>query len=248
LNGTLYNGLLHYYREQRAADPSFHIGTVHRLDEQTSGVMVYALCLKAHGELTRQFENRHVKKTYLCLAHGDPSFEDTVITAPLGTDPNDKHKVAVDGLDAKPAETRYVTLARSACRRFSLLRAYPHTGRTHQIRVHAAALGLPLAGDIAYGGLKEHEAFAGMTPRVCLHAESLALAHPVSGEPMVLRARLPDDIIALADVLKIEHGFESSTALLTELAAAIPAAALTPATSGVPETPLTPETLPESED
>ncbi len=158
-SGTLYNGLLHYYQEKRTADPSFHIGTVHRLDEQTSGIMIYALCPKAHGELTRQFENRLVRKTYLCLAHGRADFDERTITAPLGTDPENFCRVAVDGTGAKTAETKYVKLGESPSGEFTLLRAFPHTGRTHQIRVHAAALGLPLVGDSLYGGSKENPAF-----------------------------------------------------------------------------------------
>jgi 23S rRNA pseudouridine1911/1915/1917 synthase len=205
LSGTLYNGLLHYFREELAADPSFHIGTVHRLDEETSGVMVYALCPKAHGELTRQFENRLVKKTYVCIAHGDADFAEKTITAALGTDPTNRYKVGVDGLDARPAETRYVKIARSRCGRFSFLRAHPHTGRTHQIRIHASALGLPLVGDPLYGGQKEHEAFPGLTARVCLHAESLSIAHPVTQLPMTLNAPLPADFVQLLDVLGFEE-------------------------------------------
>lgn len=199
--GTLYNGLLHYFREERAADPSFHIGTIHRLDEFTSGIMVYALCPKAHGELTRQFENRIVRKTYLCIAHGNAAFDDTVFTGALGTDPNDRYKVAIDGLGARPAETRIVKLGTSTCGAFSLLRAFPHTGRTHQIRVHAAALGLPLVGDVLYGGLKEHAAFHGLTPRCCLHAESLALNHPATMEPTVLRAPVAADMFEMMKLL-----------------------------------------------
>jgi 23S rRNA pseudouridine1911/1915/1917 synthase len=196
-SGTLWNGLLHYFRDEIAADPSFHLGTIHRLDEQTSGVMIFAICAKAHSELTRQFESRLAKKTYLCLAHGDANFSEKIITAPLGTDPTDKYRVAVDGLGARPAETRYVKLASSRCGQFSLLRAFPHTGRTHQIRVHAKALGHPLIGDVLYGGVKEHEAFSGITARVCLHAESLAITHPATGQPLVLCAPLPPDFLEL---------------------------------------------------
>jgi 23S rRNA pseudouridine1911/1915/1917 synthase len=203
--GTLYNGLLHYYREQRAVDPSFHIGTIHRLDEHTSGIMVYALCPKAHGEMTRQFENRLVRKTYLCVAHGDAAFTDTVFTGALGTDASDRHKVAVDGLGAKPAETRFVKLGISTCGQFSFLRAFPHTGRTHQIRVHAAALGLPLVGDVLYGGLKEHPAYGGLPVRCCLHAESLSINHPKTQEPMVLRAPVAADMLAMIKLLGFDY-------------------------------------------
>ena len=199
--GTLYNGLLHYFREQRAADPSFHIGTVHRLDEHTSGIMIYALCPKAHGEMTRQFENRIVRKTYLCIAHGDAQFTDTVFSGALGTDPKDRCKVAIDGLGSRAAETRFVKLGRSSCGNFSLLRAFPHTGRTHQIRVHAAALGLPLAGDTLYGGLKEHASFGGIVTRCCLHAETLSINHPRTQEPLILSAPAPADMLELMGVL-----------------------------------------------
>ncbi|MEI6234512.1 MAG: RluA family pseudouridine synthase [Planctomycetota bacterium] len=215
--GTLYNGLLHYFREKRGADPSYHIGTVHRLDEQTSGIMIYALCPKAHGELTRQFENRLVRKTYLCLVHGRASFTETTITAPLGTDPDNMYRVAVDGIKARSAETKYIKLAESLCGEFSLLRAFPHTGRTHQIRVHAAALGHPLVGDPLYGGLKEHPSFGGIIARVCLHAETLSIQHPSTGEPMLLSAPLPDDFVAILEQVGIKDGREVTRVAATEI-------------------------------
>jgi 23S rRNA pseudouridine1911/1915/1917 synthase len=193
-SGTLYNGLLHYFAEELAADPSFHIGTVHRLDEETSGIMVYALCPKAHGALTRQFENREVKKTYFCIAHGAADFEEKEIDAPLGTNRENRFAVAVDGFDAKSARTNFVKVAVSPCKNFSLLRAHPLTGRTHQIRVHAAALGLPLVGDPLYGGQKEHASFGEIVPRVCLHAETIAITHPATNLPMVLTAPLPEEL------------------------------------------------------
>ena len=199
--GTLYNGLLYYFREQLAADPSFHIGTVHRLDEETSGLLVYALCKKAHKDLTRQFEKRLIKKTYLCLAYGQATFQETTVSHALGVDPENRVKMAVNGLGARAAQTRFVKLAASRCGRFSLLRAYPLTGRTHQIRAHAAALNLPLAGDPLYGGPREDAAFAGVTPRVCLHAESLTLTHPATKQPLTLSAPLPADFQAVLAAL-----------------------------------------------
>ncbi|MCZ7645049.1 MAG: RluA family pseudouridine synthase [Planctomycetota bacterium] len=200
-DGTLYNGLLHYFRAQLEEDPSFHLGTVHRLDEQTSGVMVYALDKKAHKDLTRQFENRLLRKTYLCLVAGAPAWETREIDAPLGVDPRDKHVMAVNGLDAREAQTGFVRVSRSPCGRFALLRAHPRTGRSHQIRVHAKELGYPILGDVAYGGPGEHEAFGELRPRVCLHAETLELAHPIHGQPMRLHAPPPEDLRAMMDVL-----------------------------------------------
>ena len=192
--GTLWNGLLYYFREKRAIDPSLHIGTVHRLDEETSGVMVYALCPKAHGVLTRQFENRLVKKTYFCIAHGNAAFEETTVDGPLGVDPENRLRSAINGLGARPAQTRFTCVARSKCGRFTMMRAHPLTGRTHQIRVHAMSLGLPLIGDVLYGGLKEDPAFGSIIARVCLHAESLAITHPVTDVPMTLTAAIPPDL------------------------------------------------------
>jgi len=211
--GTLWNGLLYYYRAQRALDPSFHIGTVHRLDEETSGIMIYALCPKAHKSLTQQFENRLVKKTYFCIAHGNPSFTETEIDGPLGTNPQNRFAVAVNGLGARPASTRFEKLAVSACKQFSLLRAYPHTGRTHQIRVHAMALGHSLVGDPLYDGRKENAAFGEIIPRVCLHAESLSILHPVTQLPMTLHAGVPQDLRALIEKLRFDYEMPKLVAL-----------------------------------
>lgn len=199
--GTLYHGLLHYFRERREANPAFRVGTVHRLDEETSGVMVYALEKRAHSELTRQFENRLVKKTYLCIAHGAPDFKETDVDAPLGIDPECRVRNAVNGLEARTAQTRYEVLGISTCGNYSLLRAFPRTGRSHQIRVHAKHLGLPLVGDELYGGQRDEAIFGGTPARVCLHAETLSLMHPHKGDPMLLRAPFPPDLTTLAEKL-----------------------------------------------
>jgi 23S rRNA pseudouridine1911/1915/1917 synthase len=201
--GTLYNGLLYYFREELAADPSFHIGTVHRLDEETSGVMIYALSKKAHKNLTRQFEKRLIKKTYLCLAHGAADFEETLVSHPLGVDPENRVRMAVNGLAARTAQTRFVKVAVSARAPFTLLRAYPLTGRTHQIRAHAATLHLPLAGDPLYGGAREIPALPGVELRVCLHAETLHLTHPATNEPFIVTAPLPADFQAVLEALEL---------------------------------------------
>lgn len=202
--GTMYHGLLHYYRERIEADPSFRIRTCHRLDEETSGVIVFPLDHPSNAELTRQFENRLVRKTYLCLVHGAAKFEKTEIDAPLGIDPECRVRGAVNGIEAREAQTAFECLAKSPCGEFSLLRAHPHTGRSHQIRIHAKALGHPIVGDALYGGLREHPKYGGVEPRVCLHAESLSITHPIKNEPMTLRAPLYDDITALAGTLGIE--------------------------------------------
>jgi len=151
--------------------------------------------------LTRQFEKRLIKKTYLCLAHGRADFQETSVSFPLGVDPENRVKVAINGLAARAAQTRYVKLAVSPCGCFTLLRAFPLTGRTHQIRAHAATLGLPLAGDPLYGGARTLAVLAGATIRVCLHAEALNLTHPATGQPLVLTAPLPADSQAVLAAL-----------------------------------------------
>lgn len=203
--GTLYNGLLHYFKDRREADPSYHIGIVHRLDEETSGIMVVALDQKANKDLTRQFENRLLRKTYVCLVHGGAEFTEKEIDAPLGVDPVRRTAISVNGLEAREAQTKFVRLALSPVGNFSLLRAHPRTGRSHQIRVHAQALGHPIVGDELYGGSKEDRMFGDLRPRVCLHAESLDLTHPIEGHSMKLEAPLPDDISTLAEQLGLRY-------------------------------------------
>lgn len=205
--GTMYHGLLHYYRERIESDPSFRVRTCHRLDEETSGVIVFPLDHPSNQELTRQFENRLVKKTYLCLVHHAAKFDRTEIDVPLGIDPECRVRGAVNGLDAREAQTAYECLGRSPCGQFSLLRAYPRTGRSHQIRIHAAALGHPLVGDPLYGGERTSPKFGEIEPRVCLHAEQLEIIHPSRKEPMALRAPLYPDIRALAEHLGIAVHF-----------------------------------------
>jgi 23S rRNA pseudouridine1911/1915/1917 synthase len=202
LYGTLYHGLLHHFRERIAADPSFHFGAVHRLDEETSGVILWAADPAANKELTRQFERRLVRKTYLLIVHGAPEWPERELDAAVGVDPKDRRRGAVEGVNARPAQTRFEVLARAAAG-FALLRAHPRTGRSHQIRIHSQALGFPLVGDPLYGGCKDHPAFGGLRPRVALHSESLSLFHPLRGTPLLLRAPLPDDLRSLAAQLAL---------------------------------------------
>ena len=206
--GTMYHGLLHYYRERIATDPSFRVRTVHRLDEETSGVIVFPLNHKCNQDITMQFEQRLLKKTYVCLVHGVPDFDAHDMDAPIGIDPSNRTRSVVGGLDAREAQTRFTCLARSPCGNFGLLRCFPRTGRGHQIRVHAAALGHPIVGDELYGGLRAHEKFDGLEARVFLHAESLELTHPAKRLPLLLKAPLYADLITLLEKV----GLTQSTA------------------------------------
>lgn len=189
---TLLNALFHHFREEMAAAAGFHIGTVHRLDIDTSGAILFALDERAHHQLQQAFETRQVKKTYLCLVHGSPAWERREVKAALGVDANDRKKVAVDGWNARPAHTGFEVLARG--RSITLLRACLHTGRSHQIRVHAAHIGHPVVADETYGGCKHSAAGEFLTGRQALHSEALEFEHPESGRRMRIRAGLPADM------------------------------------------------------
>ncbi|MFM6985602.1 MAG: RluA family pseudouridine synthase [Hydrogenophaga sp.] len=186
-SGTLLNGLLAYHpgaaRLPRA-------GIVHRLDKDTSGLMLVAKSRIAMDALVRAIAARDVSREYLALAHGLwRGGAEVLVDQSLGRDPHHRLRMAVLGSlsnGAKPAQTTIRLLAGTA--RHSLVLCKLHTGRTHQIRVHMAWLGHPLVGDSTYGGKAE----LGLQ-RQALHAARLRLAHPVSGVPLAFAAPLPDD-------------------------------------------------------
>lgn len=185
--GTLLNGLL--ARDERAGVLP-RAGIVHRLDKDTSGLMVVARTRAAMDALVRAIAAREVTRQYLALAHGAWKGEPVrVVDAPVGRDPRHRLRMAVVGPHdpGKAAKTTFELLdtAAGAC----LVRASLHTGRTHQIRVHMAHLGHPLVGDALYGGRVE-----GPIARQALHAFRLALRHPVTGAPLDFASPLPPDL------------------------------------------------------
>lgn len=191
-SGTLLNGLLHHFPPIAAVPRA---GIVHRLDKDTSGLMVVAKTLQAHTDLVRQLQARTVKREYLALVWGTPSLQRTV-SAAIGRHPRDRVRMAVlESPTAKPAVTHYRRLATGAIDRMpvSLLCCQLETGRTHQIRVHMQSVGYPLVGDPLYG--KPH--LTAVFARQALHACRLGLLHPVSGKPNEWRAPLPADFAAL---------------------------------------------------
>ncbi len=160
-------------------------GIVHRLDKDTSGLIVVAKNERAHAHLAEQFKSREVGKVYLALVTGHPSPPEADIEAPIGRHPRDRQRMAIVST-GRPSITRYKVV--SAYKRASLVEARPRTGRTHQIRVHLASVGHPVVGDSTYG-----RAVEGLS-RQFLHARQLAFAHPGSGEPMSFTTPLPDDL------------------------------------------------------
>jgi 23S rRNA pseudouridine1911/1915/1917 synthase len=184
-SGTLQNALLHH-APQLAAVP--RAGIVHRLDKDTSGLLVVAKTITAHTDLVRQLQARTVRREYLALAAGDIARDGTV-DAPIGRHPARRTTMAVVAT-GRPARTHYTVVARYGAA--TLLDCRLETGRTHQIRVHLASLGHPLIGDPAYGR-KSAIAFG----RQALHAYRLGLVHPASRADCAWEAPLPEDFAQL---------------------------------------------------
>lgn len=193
--GTLLNALLHH-SPQLAAIP--RAGIVHRLDKDTSGLLVVAKTLRAQTELVRQIQARTVKREYLALVHGAVRAGGEV-SAPLGRDPRNRTRMAVVPA-GRSALTRYKVAKRFA--HASLLECSLDTGRTHQIRVHMQSLGHPLVGDPVYRGGRGHGAGHAQLKRQALHAARLEFSHPVSGARRRFAAPLPEDFRALLDSLQ----------------------------------------------
>jgi len=172
------------------------VSIVHRLDRETSGVTVLARTPESAAALAAAFRDGAPEKTYLALCARPPAPPEGRVDAPLGKDPRRPGLRRVDPA-GDAAATRYLTLR--ASERAALVEARPETGRTHQIRVHLAHLGAPLLGDARYGGPRRVGEVA--VPRVMLHARRLAIAHPVTGAPLVLEAPEPEDFLAAVAAL-----------------------------------------------
>lgn len=168
-------------------------GIVHRLDRDTSGVMVAALTVGAAEVLIGQFARGEVEKVYLALVWGVPDPAEAVIDAPIGRDPRQRQRMAAHDR-GKTALTRYKVL--SAGDTLSLVEVRPMTGRTHQIRVHLTAIGYPVAGDTVYG--RRGKTRQSVVSRLALHAWRLSFVHPISGERLAFSASPPPDFVAAA--------------------------------------------------
>ena len=187
-------------------------GIVHRLDRDTSGVIVVARTEEAHHALAKQFEGRTVTKTYLAITQGQPQFDSDEINLPIGIHPYQREKMAVrrDHSTSRDAVTRFEVLERF--RGAALVKVTPKTGRTHQIRVHLAAIGCPVLCDGLYSGrpriepaffgLPEQGTGTALIERQALHAASLAVDHPVTRERIEFTAPLPADMQRVLDALR----------------------------------------------
>ncbi|MCC6414871.1 MAG: RluA family pseudouridine synthase [Opitutaceae bacterium] len=177
-------------------------GIVHRLDRETSGVIIVAKNDAAHRGLAEQFSERTLHKEYLALVTGRPELLSGIIDRPIGRNPNHRHKMAIvdEAKGGKHARTDW-EVVEAFGDLAALVRCTIHTGRTHQIRVHLKSLGHVLLGDVVYGW-KPLPQLAKQPGRVMLHAEHLVVAHPVSGKTLDLRAPLPSDMQAMVTALR----------------------------------------------
>jgi 23S rRNA pseudouridine1911/1915/1917 synthase len=205
-SGTLVNALLHHARDLSGIGGVLRPGIVHRLDRGTSGLMVVAKDDATHQELARQFAARSVSKEYLAVVLGVPTRKSGAIEGLIGRDPSHRKKMAVGVPRGRQARSSYEVL--EALDAAALLRVRIQTGRTHQIRVHLASLGHPVAGDRTYGGKRtpgcrrpEARAALESLARPALHAARLAFVHPSSGERLSFTSPLPPDLRALVAIL-----------------------------------------------
>ncbi|MDD3374834.1 MAG: RluA family pseudouridine synthase [Candidatus Omnitrophica bacterium] len=185
-SGTLVNALLYRYQELSTAGDALRPGIVHRLDKETSGLIVVARNNKSHVRLAGQFEKRIVKKQYVALVENLIEFDEGKIDVPLGQHPQHREKRAILAANAKSAETVYRVLKRF--KKSTLVALMPKTGRTHQLRVHMAYLGHPILGDDKYGKKANF-------PRLALHARSIVFKHPTKFKWIGFSSIIPKEFL-----------------------------------------------------
>jgi 23S rRNA pseudouridine1911/1915/1917 synthase len=192
-SSTLVNAILAHCTDLSGIGGVLRPGIVHRLDRDTSGVILVAKHDAAHNALARQLKERSVEKVYVALVQGTPKPPEGVIDAPIARDPRNRQRMAI-----VPAGRESVTAYRvtERLRGYSLLEVRPKTGRTHQIRVHLAAIGHPIAGDRVYGKPSD------IVRRQFLHAARITFAHPATGARMTIEAPLAGDLRAALDALR----------------------------------------------
>ena len=212
-NGTLVNGLIHHFEQLSSLSGRSRPGIVHRLDKNTSGIMVVAKNDAAHANLSEQFSSRSVTKTYLSLVWGVPEMDERTIELSIVRHPKERTLFSVDE-GGRSAMTTYRVLERFE--HLSLLALSPQTGRTHQLRVHLAAIGHPIFADESYGGgSRKAKGFLPDVSRVmtnlinklarqALHALSLEFCHPSTGKSHSFIAPIPKDLATVLHALEPE--------------------------------------------
>ena len=185
-SGTLVNAILYHIKDLSGINGEIRPGIVHRLDKDTSGLIVIAKNDKVHAALTEMFQEKKIRKTYLAILKGKLNKSEGKVVTQIGRDKNDRKKMTVidDITKGKTAITNYRVISQNSL--FTLVKVNIETGRTHQIRVHMRHLGYPILGDSVYGR-KDNE------KRQMLHAYRLKFLHPVTGNPMEFAGEIPED-------------------------------------------------------
>ncbi|HKQ46804.1 MAG TPA: RluA family pseudouridine synthase [Phycisphaerae bacterium] len=217
--GTIANALAFYCQTLAKTDDPFRPGIVHRLDKNTTGIMIIAKTDEAHWRLSKQFEDRTTQKIYIAIVHGEPEFDEDVIDVPIGQHPVVHDRYVATGFAerlggkfekklSKSAITRYRVIKR--IRGYSLVELHPKTGRTHQLRIHMSHIRHPIVGDPFYGG--RHVSVRQVTGRTTdddtprwtrqlLHAWRLTVTHPIKQTPLSLEAPLATDMKQFLELL-----------------------------------------------
>ena len=196
-HGTVVNALLSYWG-WHAEEASLRPGIVHRLDKDTSGVLLVAKNRTTLESLAEQFQSRQVHKTYGAVVVGCLPQHEGEISFPIGRHPQDRKKMSIHARKSRPAVSRYEVL--KSCRHVSFVQLFPKTGRTHQLRVHLAALNHPIIGDYLYGSRRREKILPPEIqhfPRQALHAEAIEFIHPQDHTVMTIQAPYPDDFAGL---------------------------------------------------
>ena len=201
-DNTLVNALLAHCPDLPGIGGVQRPGIVHRLDKDTSGLMLVAKDEKAHAGLSQQLKDRTMHKTYVALVEGTVRPLEAMIDAPIGRDTNNRRRMAIDGAAAREAQTSYKVRCYAGANselegQKTLLDASPITGRTHQIRVHLASLGHPVVGDAVYGRPSK------LVGRQFLHAQRLTFTHPIDGCELTFEAELAPDLAAALRALGV---------------------------------------------
>ena len=196
-SGTLVNALLYHCKNLSGINGVIRPGIVHRLDKDTSGIMICAKNDAAHISLSEQIQAKTAKRTYLAVVRGNVKTDSGVIETMIARDKNDRKKMAVVKEDGRIAITEYEVLERFG--KYTIVRCKLRTGRTHQIRVHMEYLGYPLVGDPKYSPMKTPFSIQGQA----LHSQTLEFTHPRTGERMCFEAPLPEDMHKIITRLRL---------------------------------------------
>ena len=196
-DGTLVNALLyHCGKSLSGINGELRPGIVHRIDRDTSGLIIAAKNDAAHLSLAAQLQDHTLARTYMAVAVGGLKEDEGTVNAPIGRHPVDRKKMAIDRKNGREAVTHWSVLERYSG--YTLVECRLETGRTHQIRVHMASIGHPLLGDVVYGAKKPYPGLAGQ----CLHARKLKFIHPATGEAVEVECPLPDWFELVLDKLR----------------------------------------------